>query len=248
VTLVLSLANIPRQFTSFRRDRIRAFLSPLQPIVNSTVAQFFRPFSSNLELLTNRLATAVFEPTALIEDCQTVFQRASASFIFTPEINRFLTAQFLMEFQTRAGNKILHNPARFTFSNAMIWNALITALESDLRIALPFLREVVLAVNMAPSIAEKPEIATEICPRLSLTTVCFVLQMFVPDESFPNLLNAMDFMERYKVFSIPPEVTLPNPDAVGFDKIDDMQLERWNRRRIDKALAKEFRYLAAYLE
>jgi hypothetical protein len=247
VTLILSLANIPRHFPSFRRYRVRAFLSPLQPVVNSVITQFFRSLLSNLELLTNRLATAKFDPVSLIEDCHAVFQRASELFAFTPQINRFLMTQFLADFQIRAGNKILRHPARFTFTNAMIWNTFISALENDLRVSLPFLREVVLLLNMAPTIAERPQIAVEICPKLALTTVGFVLQMYMPDETFPTQLNATPFMERYKVFNMPREVTLPDLDAMGFDNITDMQLERWNVRNLGPVLSKQFKYLAAYL-
>jgi hypothetical protein len=129
----------------------------------------------------------------------------------------------------------------------MVWNGFITALENDLRIALPLLREVVLLLNMAPSIAENPEIALEICPKMSLPTMCFVLQMFVPDEVVTKPLNAMGFMERYNVFSMPPEVSLPDPDAFGFDRITDMQLERWNVRKLGPSVAKKFKYLKAQL-
>jgi hypothetical protein len=129
----------------------------------------------------------------------------------------------------------------------MIWNGFITALETDLRISLPFLREVVLALNMAPSIAEDPEIALEVCPKLSLPIICFVLQMFVPDDTFPEPLNAMNFMEKFNIFRMPAEVVLQEQDAIGFNRINDMNLERWNVRKLGQNVVKQFGYLSQYL-
>jgi hypothetical protein len=67
--------------------------------------------------------------------------------------------------------------------------------------------------------------------------------MFVPDEAFPDQLNAMAFMERYNVFSMPTEIILPDPDVVGFDVIRDFDLDHWNAVNLTPAIRSNFPYL-----
>jgi hypothetical protein len=166
---------------------------------------------------------------------------------FPADLNGVMMNYFLAEFQTLAANKILQNPSRLTFSNAMIWNGLMTAIEGDLRISLPILRELVLAINMAPSIAERPEIAKEVCPMLSLTLIAFVVMMFTPDENFPRPVNAIRFMEFYSILGLPAEITLPDVEIRTFDQLPQMRLDRWKLAGLPPKMASKFPYLARYL-
>jgi hypothetical protein len=247
VALVLLLANLVRWRTGLRSDRVETFVTELAPIVKSVVAFFFRPALPHVELLANRLATAKFDALSLIEDCQTVFQRAFASLRFTPEINQFLTTCLLADFQYRASTTILANPQRFCFSNSMVWNTAITAIQADLRLELPSLREVVLALNMAPAISLNPEIAKEICASVPVSIICFILSQFATDDDFPIPVDPSTFKAFYASQDLSKVVPLPEPQPVGFDRIRDLDLGRWNARKISSAVQAEFPYLAAHL-
>jgi hypothetical protein len=132
------------------------------------------------------------------------------------------------------------------FSNAMLWNGFLTAVEFDLKVSLPLLREVVLALNTAPNIAQNPEIAKEICPTLELTTIGFVILTFVPDEQFPTSIDPMKFMEAFQVFCLPPEVTLAEPAVGAFDKMQHIQFSRWNVTKVAPKIAQRFPFLKRY--
>jgi len=197
-------------------------------------------------VICNRFATAKFEMNLLLDDCKELLDRAARALAFPREMNAFLIDYFIGEFQLRAANKILQNPARFTFSNAMIWNGFLTAVESDLKLSLPRLREVVLALNMAPNIAKNPEIAREICPNLPMTTIGFVIMMFVPDEAFANPLDPMGFMEACGVFSLPSEVSLDEPEVGAFERMRTIDFGRWSDTKVPAKIAQRFPFLKNY--
>jgi hypothetical protein len=198
-------------------------------------------------MLTNRLSTAKFHLESLIADCKVIFRRALANLNFSPDINRFLTFCFLAEFQKRAVNKIIENPERFNFSNSMIWNTAITVLQSEMDLELSWLREVILAINMAQKITDNPDLVTEICPHVPLPVVCFILHRFLPDSNLPTPLDTFQFMGHFQIFIQPESITMPEPELVGFDQIEDIDIDLWNVRNLSPRIQRTFPYLQYYL-
>jgi hypothetical protein len=242
------LLNLARSMPGLQRPRVSQFVSVLQPFVTSGARRLLRQHETNLEMIANRFSTAKFDLQSLLDDVREIVAAVRGSLTFPRELNTLLMDYYIALFQQRAANKILANPARFTFSNAMIWNGFVTALESDLKLSVPLLRDVVIAVNMAPNIAERPEIAKEVCPSLTITTITFVLLMFVPDDVFPRPLAPFNFMDAYAVTALPTEISLPEPIIPISDQLRGLRLERWNMAAPTPKELKKFPYLKKYLQ
>jgi hypothetical protein len=176
-----------------------------------------------------------------------VLDRVNRSLQFGREINKLLLSHLILDFQVKTANKMFANPARFMFSNAIVWNGFVTAVDLDLRISLPLLREVVLAVNMAPMIAENPPLAKDICPSIPLNVVAFVLMTFTPDEDFPKPIDPMKFMETFEIWGLPPDMNLPEPDASEFVPLVGLKWERWRKWRLDGETLEKFPFLKNYV-
>jgi hypothetical protein len=101
---------------------------------------------------------------------------------------------------------------------------------------------------MAPNIAEHPEIAKEVCPSLSITTIMFVLLMFIPDDAFPMPLAPFDFMDAYGITAVPTEISLPDPVFPICDQLQGLRLERWNMVTPTPEALKKFPYLKKYVQ
>jgi hypothetical protein len=129
----------------------------------------------------------------------------------------------------------------------MIWNSAVSSVQSEVKVEFPLLRELVLALNLAPTIAQMPELALEICPNVPISVVCFILCKFVPDLNVPAPLDAFTFMQHYKIMEQPYNVSMPESEFVGFDEIGDIDTEVWNVRKLSPKLQKVFPYLEGYL-
>jgi hypothetical protein len=243
----LGLATLVRSRDNLQAERVNAFLKALQPVVAIAISAVFRPVSAHIDMLVNRLSTAKFHLESLIADCQVVLKRAFALLNFSPDINKFLKFGLLVDFQKRAVNKIIENPSRFSFSNSMIWNSAVTGVQSEMEVELPWLRELVLAINLAPTIAQTPDLVADICPNVPVTAVAFILHRFVPDSNVPLPLDTFRFMEKFKIFGHPESVVMPEPELVGFDEIGDIDIDLWNVRNLSMRIRKAFPYLSDYL-
>jgi hypothetical protein len=188
----------------------------------------------------------MFDSDTLLQDVKQFFARVFQSLDFAIPIQQLLIGQFLTDFQHRTINKLLGNPSRFCFSNAMRWNGFLTAIELDLRISLPLLREVVIGLNMAPTIAANPEIVKEICPNLPIPVLTFLLMMFAPDDVVKQPINLIKFTEMYDIQAFTTRVALPEKDVEGFWDIKGLMLDNWSHRRFDPQTLEEFRWLAKY--
>jgi hypothetical protein len=199
---------------------------------------------SALNVISNRFISARFDAISLLEDLREVLEGIKQSLKFGTEPNRALVNYLILDFQISTANKMFANPARFNFSNATTWNSFLTATESDLRLALPLLREVVFALNMAPMICEKPDIVQEICPNLPVNVLVFMIMTFAPDEALPTPINPVKFMEAFSVSGLSPQVSLPTPDMAGFVPLPGIAWQRWKKFRFDPATVRKFPFIS----
>jgi hypothetical protein len=249
-TIVLAIANIVQNSESqlhFASDRSSQFLTFCRSRITQAVESVLHFHESELNVIGNRFITAKFEYVSLLEDMSEVLGRTRAALNFGRDANKRLLGHLLADFEVKTANKMFANPSRFIFTNAIVWNTFVSAVDSDLRITLPLLREVVLAINMAPTIAEKPEIAREICPHLSLQVIGYLLMMFAPDGAFPTPIDTMRFMETFEIWAVPSEVKLPPVQLTGFDNIPEIKWDRWRDWKGDPATLSKFPFFTDYI-
>jgi hypothetical protein len=230
----------------FNADRLNRFRTMFQMQINAAVRLLIRPHLNRVEVICNRFVSAQFDSDTLLHDVNEFFSRVFQSLDFAIPIQDLLIKQFLTDFQYCAINKLLGNPSRFWFSNAMRWNDFLTAIELDLRISVPLLREVVVGVNMAPTISANPEIVKEICPNVTIPVLTFLLMMFAPDDVIKEPINLIKFTEMYDIQAFTTRVVLPEKDVEGCWDIQGLKLESWSLRRFDPQTLEEFRWLAKY--
>jgi hypothetical protein len=128
----------------------------------------------------------------------------------------------------------------------MQWNGFLTAIELDLKISLPLLREVVVSLNMAPTISASPEIVKEICPNIPIPVLAFLLMMFAPDDVIKQPISLIKFTEMYDIQAFTTMVAFPEKDVEGFWDIRGLKLENWSLRRFDPQTLEEFGWLTKY--
>ena len=131
-------------------------------------------------------------------------------------------------------NKILANPARFTFTRAILWNSFATAFEAQFGFGLERLRQVVSALMMAPNIAKSsPEemMIESLCPDLDTRNVAFMVGNFAKDEMFDMDIDVDGFVQRFGL-QRQQQFAQIEPAAVTAHEMaaEQARTELWNRR------------------
>jgi hypothetical protein len=170
------------QPTKFDSERVKALLQPLQELLDQQILKVLQAPMAQTDVLVNRFATAAFAFFNLLKDFRDVVQGIRRSFKYGDVVNAYLLNQFVVLFERKLLNKVIENPARFNFRNAMLWNSLVTAFENDERVPLPLLREGISGLVMASKISTEPEIASEVCPNIPPIICAFYCQNFHPDD------------------------------------------------------------------
>jgi hypothetical protein len=245
----MALSNLPHFFASklgFDHQRVQQFVDANRAFLNYTTRLILWPHWLSFRVIVHRFVNARFSNVSLLTDWKNQLETVRGSIDFGPVLTELLMGQFLIELQERIIQKLLAHPKLLHFSNTSIWNAFLTVLETDLRISLAVLREFVLAVNMAPVIAENPELASELCPGLRPVVVAFCLKSFAPDESMAAVVSPDRFMAHFGIEEIPETMEYASSSVMGFAKVYGFHWERWSKRKLGRLAVQNFPSLEQY--
>ena len=248
-TLVLVLLLTKHSFKyHFDVNKMDVLLTELMNVLKKQMMGIVQPALSRSEILVNRYCTGSFEFDELLLDFKDVMTLVRDSFCFGDEINKLMMDRFVSLLEYRFINKILENPSRFTFTNSMMWNSFLTAMENDERISMPVLRQVVSALVMASSISKQPDMADEVCPDVPKVVVTFILMNYVTDKNQPEKVKPLNFAKRCKISEIPEVLEPMSPcDDIDYSRLlHAANLTNWNQCGKDEEILHEFSYIATY--
>lgn len=178
-------------------DNSKYFLVKMNALVEKGIDMFLSPLLHKFDPLINRFVTAKFEMDCLLVDFKQVYKSIQKYFVFTSGINRMLMLMLLEKLELRISAKLLSQPSRFLFSNAILWNSFISAFISDERIELETLREIISVLIMANGISEDPTMKNEIAPHTEPKIVLFIMKNYHPDVMMPQIINSDKFIQAF---------------------------------------------------
>ena len=243
--LLLKYCSHIYQFEEKKRD---ALLAELERIFDHQITKLIQPSLIRAEILVNRFSTANFEFDNLLLDFKDVLRMCRGSLKMSDTLNRTIMERFVYLLEYRLMNKLLENPSRFNFTNGMVWNSFLTALESDERISMKSLRGVISTFVMAPNIATAPEMTREICPTLPPIVVAFILQNYHQDANVPEAIKAGAFLKAHKIKSVPEVLDKLEPVDKASDSLafQSAKLHNWSVCREDEELLTHYSFMREY--
>jgi hypothetical protein len=202
---------------------------------------------SPLKVISNRFITAKFDADTLLSDFMKMISSTCEMLPYSADINNLLMDQLLLDMQIAAIDRLLENPGRFTFTNAIVWSSFLTTLQADLDISLPYLKEFVLALNMAPAFRDTPDLAPEVCPNIPLPVIAYLMASFVPDKLYTSKLSPVVFMREHKLAEIPKSPFLPDPELVRFVPLPEIPWDKWPACNFAPKALQAFPFIRNYL-
>ena len=229
----------------YDNDRSESMCEHLLELIKSTTTDLIRPSILSFEVLVNRFATAKFEMEPLLEDFKHIYHDVRNSLRYLPSINRFLLSRILSVVEVRIMNRMLANPSRFMFKNAVLWNSFISAFLSDERLEMTLLREMVSAMIMAHSMAGEPDMKNDIAADIDPRVILFIMTHYNPDEMMPEKIDTTKFANAH---SLSPDITslgeLPEPEVQSVGKLgEEAILANWNKCAVTEDLLLDFPFL-----
>lgn len=197
-----SLCSFAVSHPEYEEKRVKCFTNMIEVHMTQFQKQILAPHIRQSVLLMNRFSTAKFEDISLLEDFNEIFGNVSSQLNFPDPIKRHLSEEFKKQFDRFALIKVIDNPNRFTFTNAIIWNTFLTTLDSDAHLTFKLLREGISALIMAPNIAKSPTLADEICSDLSKVLVAYILMNYIPDDVLNQPINPLLFIMNNNIEGI----------------------------------------------
>ncbi|OHT09965.1 hypothetical protein TRFO_20944 [Tritrichomonas foetus] len=247
VLLILLIEN-GKVLYHFNEQKVQMFLGQIKPIMKTQLIKILQPALNRSEMLVNRFATANFNFDHLLADFRDVMKMNRDSFKFGTRINNFVMGVFLQIFEVSMINKIMSNPDRFCFSNAMMWNSFLSAFENDERLSLPNIRNYISALIMAQAISEKPEMKNDICPELDSRLVAYIIGHYKKDMNITHTLKIKPYLKKFKLKSAPSKFNpLPEPDKFEISDIaESLNLTNWCVCNKDEECVNVYSYIASY--
>ncbi|OHT08209.1 hypothetical protein TRFO_23364 [Tritrichomonas foetus] len=252
----LSLTMLLYMFCSdnrmFSKSKTEQFVNSLKPIFEKQFNRYLSRFVNRTEVLINRFATATFEFDHLLADFREIISGTANTFskFGSDDMNRLLNDRFLYLFQIKLLNKIISNPSRFNFTNSMIWNSFLTAVENDERISLDVLRQAISGLIMASNISTSPDLSDDVCPSIPKPLIAFFLKNYQKDENITNELKTKDFLKVYKISKIPQtyEEMKPKPNTIEWKALkENILIGNWNKIDKDEPIASFYPFLSRYV-
>ncbi|OHT05694.1 hypothetical protein TRFO_05840 [Tritrichomonas foetus] len=235
---------------NFNPQKAAVFISQLQIIFEKQLMKILQPAFNRSEMLVNRFSTATFEFDYLLSDFKDVMAMNRNSFKYGQLINTYVMNWFLLFFEYNLLNKIIQCKTRFSFSNAMQWNSFLSAFESDEKVTMKRLREVISALVMAQSISQNPELRDEICPNLPPYLILYFIANYSKDSNIKHALKTSAYMKKYKIKAIPQKYDpLPPPNSFGLMQLmKNLYLNSWNKCSEDEECLTIYKYLKLHIE
>ena len=131
----------------------------------------------------------------------------------------------------------------------MMWNSFLSAFENDERVSMKNLRNLISALIMAQTIADKPEMKEDICPDLPSTLVAFIIEKYQPDENIRQQLKVKNFLKKYKLKAAPQSIEkFPQPREANITAVAQyVNLGNWNKCSMDEKVANVYSYVKSYI-
>jgi hypothetical protein len=224
------------------------FQREYRPIVDDALAQYARPLLVRFEPLLNRFATTQFELNSLLEDWQKAVGEVRTAIGFPAQIKAFVLRHVIATLDSRMADRMLVNPARFSFRNAMTWGSFLTALETAIGQRFVLVSQICQTIQMAPAICASPGLSTEVCPALGKSVILFILTGLVPDEMRATNIDASLFVSAFGLDPTRDRESLQPPDPGDYmELIAGIRIADWNACEISAEFLGRFPFLAQFL-
>jgi hypothetical protein len=242
-----NLLYLGRLTLDFSVQRSRAFFNAVIPLLKGTVRSVLEPYAIRMKAICNQFISGKFDLDTLLHDFTEIVGAAEQALPFNVKLNSLIHEQFLLDFEVSVIDRLVGSDSQFTFEKAIVWSSFLTTLEADFSIPLPYLQELVRAMNMVPAICEEPELTLELCPSLPLATVAFLVAHFVPDNLHPESLTPDLILAKCGLQSVPTEPIVPPPAFMRFVPVSDIPWENWTECKFEPGAHQAFPFLNKYL-
>jgi hypothetical protein len=232
-------------------ERVERFTTRLVSILNRLSRTILNTMLREFELLCNRFATAKFQAEALIADFNRVLGAVKAALAFPSSVSAYFFAQFAALLDAKMLNKLIANPSRFTFTNAIEWNTFVTGIDFTEGLNLRLLKQAVGVLMMGKNLTDPGtlDVTVEaVCPDLNPKLTFFLLKNFQPDAMMPDPIDAGVFRKRYQVQDVPTvqavvAKSISDPRVAG----KGLNLSGWNRVAMSGWIQRAYPWLKAQI-
>ena len=225
------------------------FLSKIQTIMTNSILEIINPIMRKFDVIVNRFVTGRFELDSLLNDFKTIYRSILPYLKYTDSINNFLMKILNTKLEHKMVSKIMTNPNRFVFSNAINWNSFISAFISDERVEMEMLHELIAILMMAQNLSMEPSILKDISHHFTPNQVGFIMKNYKPDMMIPKPIDYSEFAKFYRIKEIETRIKIPEPPFPDIEEAKaGLVLENWNKLKVDQNVLKEFPWLKNYCE
>ena len=232
-------------------ERKKQFLDSLYDLISNLAKKIVSPLIVNFEVICNRYATARFDMEQLLNDFDQVLVSVQTALTFTPSINRYLFNVLVSLIDAKLSNKVLSNPARFLFMNAVVWNSFITAFETTEKTELTILREITSILVMSPNVFDNPnnaDIFSIISPDIDPKVIIHIIRnanvdgAVLSSKDFRAICEKLEVEETAKFDPVKPFAVR----ELNIDK-EEVNLENWSKAYLISTI-REFPFLRSYAQ
>jgi hypothetical protein len=180
--------------------RVARTLDRFVVVFNQGAQVVLAPALRNFDVLCNRFATAKFDVEPLLDDFRLVLDGVYTSVEFPRSVTRYLMEHLVALLDTKILNRIIANPGRFLFTNAVAWNTFITAFEGVTSLNFKYLRQAVFVLVMAKNLTDPDAIdgiVESVCPDLDKKLIFNFLKNYHPDSMLPEPINFRAFGDKF---------------------------------------------------
>jgi hypothetical protein len=229
-------------------ERITQISTTLEGFLESQLTNLVFPELKNFTTLCNRFATAKFDVDPLLNHFKQVMDGARYSFHTPRSVTDYVMKFFLTCLDSILCNKIIANPTRYCFSNAVVWNSFVTAFESMNQFSFCFLRQIVSVLILAGNFASEDcasELRTEVAPDIDPKLLIFLLKNYHTDELMPKMIDYERVARKFGI-ALDDNCTLMKRSALPdiTPVASGLYVERWNWVEVSPELRRRWPFLA----
>jgi hypothetical protein len=234
----------------FSASRVGLFADRVSDLISVAAQRAVTPMLSNFDVLINRFATARFDMEMLLTDFKRVLDATRRLMKFPAALTACLYKKLVVGLDARMTTRICANPQRINFTNGVLWNSCVAALERAEHFRLPNSSEVASAIVMAQNLATAggPEVRRTLLAEMSEELLAFLMVNFAPDEMCPDGIHPRAVFTRLDISAngqSKPRIT-PREEPEELKKVaDHWDVEAWRRVHLPEAALAEFPFLAA---
>lgn len=246
--ILLTTHHIASQ--GYKIDRVKPFIEKMLDLLKGYASQMYSDKLPEFDEMINRFVTGRFQQDELKQAFIEKYQSVVDGFKFLPSVNRFLINLFNRTIDAAIFNKILSNPARFTFSKAAIWNTFLASLSNENQLVFKQTTECVSCILMAVNIATQSQskeldLIESLCPDLDHKTIFYILKNYRPDNILQMTINYVIIAKKLQIdqndntFTPMEPLLIEDYQSAG----DSLKLYNWNQCKLDPNLLSKFPFL-----